>query len=132
MTTPAYLATTNARDQALWGSNRPSLAKQSTALLVNRASHRPNNMNRSNQNKFRQIARPYLMSSSQGGQKNRNFINGLLQHTVYYCPQNFYTPQKLGQPPQPQFFQTANQHGAPSLSGQPATPADFTRDERKI
>ena len=49
----AYLATTNARDQALWGSHRASLAKQSAAMLVNRASHYQTNMNKANQHKFR-------------------------------------------------------------------------------
>ena len=93
----AYLTTTNARDQAFWGSNRPSLAKQSPALLVNRASYHPGTMNRTNQHKFRQIARPYLMSGSQGGQRNRNIMNGLIQHTVYYCPKNIFSPQKQGQ-----------------------------------
>lgn len=56
-------------------------------------------MNKANQHKFRQIARPYLMSSSQGGPKSRHLINGLIQHTVTYCPKNFLSPSKHGPTP---------------------------------
>ena len=56
-------------------------------------------MNKANQHKFRQIARPYLMSSSQGGPKSRHLINGLIQHTVTYCPKSFLSPSKHGPTP---------------------------------
>lgn len=45
-------------------------------------------MNRANQHKFQQIARPYIMSNSQGGTLHKNLKNGLGQ-TVSYGTKTF-------------------------------------------
>lgn len=46
-------------------------------------------MNRANKHKFQQIARPYIMSNSQGGTLNKNLKTCALGQTVSYGSKTF-------------------------------------------
>ena len=48
-------------------------------------------MNRAYQHKFQQIARPYIMSNSQGGTLQRTLKHALGSHTTSYGAKNFMT-----------------------------------------
>ena len=75
-------------DQSKWAGNRASLSQQGAGMAFSKATLAQGSMNRVNQHKFQQIARPYIMSSS-GSALQKNLKSQLGTASIAYASKNF-------------------------------------------